>query len=192
MSRCMFTIFVVLQVCVRAGTNKAACVSPSPWIQKCGHRGCCSCQISIALQSLHHLGTTELHQNDRSQRCGLLFATKKTCATAGLSASVATRGRSGGACVRPRSPACMGVRGLLFARGGHILLALWYVTPCYAPTSGIPCLCNTKNAGCCALVTVVWCAVQRGIFPSDQGTGREQQGTIWKKERRGRVHTLGK
>ena len=112
----MFTIFVVRQFCVRAGTKKAVCVSPSPWIQKCGRRGCCSCKISIALQSLHHLGTTELHQNDRSQRCGLLFATKKTGATAGLSDSVATRGRSGGACVRPRSPACIGVRGLLFAR----------------------------------------------------------------------------
>ena len=86
----------------------------------------------------------------------------------------------------------MGVRGLLFARRDHILLALCFVTPCYAPTSGIPCLCNTKNAGCCALVTVVWCDVQRGIFPSDQGTGREQQGTIWKKKKDAVGYTLGK
>ena len=39
---------------------------------------------------------------------------------------------------------------------------LWFVIPCYA--------------------MVGWKSLISGDFPSDQGTGPEQQGTIWDKE----------
>ena len=54
------------------------------------------------------------------------------------------------------------LRGLLCRVMPMVWWPLWFVIPCYA--------------------MVGWKSLISGDFPSDQGTGPEQQGTIWDKE----------
>ena len=151
----MFTIFVVLQFCVRAGTNKAVCVSPSPWIK------------SAVIVSFVRARFVSLYSNCTTLAPLNCIRTKEV---SGVDCYLLRRKR-----VRPRDCQILWRRGGVpvvraSARGRRhawacaaycllgeyhiIMLALWFVTPCYAPISVIPCLCNTKNAGCCALVAV--------------------------------------
>ena len=72
------------------------------------------------------------------------------------------RGVSSVVCYAVLCPGSGGLCGLLCRVMPMVRWPLWFVMPCYD--------------------MVGWKSLISGDFPSDQGTGPEQQGTVWDKQ----------
>ena len=140
LSRCIFPFVVVLH-CVRAGARTMWAVCEP--VRSHGFNSAIVVSIvrAKAISFCIHCTTELLHQNIRSQRCGLLR--RKRARPRDCQLLWTMRGSAG--VFRVRAWACAAYCLLIEY---HILLGLGVVTPCCAPTS-VPCLCNIKREVLC-------------------------------------------